>query len=152
MEIFEKRLRTFKPGFSEMFYPEKNWLLNQTFFHSKYWFRKSRLITSTKLSQLTTDPSTFFSTSDMDKFKKIRWHHWKQRLKISLKCQIWRWYVLSERKYSSGKLRKIRRLYGGGQVYCARHQTNVCNISRLWGAIISLVFNKSLSNLALYQY
>ena len=70
MEIFEKRLRTFKPGFSELFYPEKNWLLNQTFFHSKYWFRKSRLITSTKLSQLTTDPSTFFSTSDMDKFKK----------------------------------------------------------------------------------
>ena len=38
---------------------------------------------STELSDLTTDPSTFFSTSDMDKFKRIRLHHWKERLKIS---------------------------------------------------------------------
>ena len=29
------------------------------------------------------------------------------------------------------------------------HHTNVCKISRLWGAISSLFFNKSLSNLAI---
>ena len=29
------------------------------------------------------------------------------------------------------------------------HHTNVCKISRLWGAISLLVFNKSLSNLAI---
>ena len=37
---------------------------------------------------------------------------------------------------------------GGGQV-CAPHHTNVCKISRLWGFMSSLIFNKSLSNLAL---
>ena len=38
-------------------------------------------------------------------------------------------------------------LYGGGQV-CAAHHTNVCKFSRLFRAVSSLVFNKSLSNLA----
>ena len=39
-------------------------------------------------------------------------------------------------------------LYGGGQV-CAAHHTNVCKFSRLFRAVSSLVFNKSLSNLAI---
>ena len=38
-------------------------------------------------------------------------------------------------------------LCGGGQV-CAAHHTNVCKFSRLFRAVSSLVFNKSLSNLA----
>ena len=37
---------------------------------------------------------------------------------------------------------------GEGQV-CAPHHTNVCKISPLWGFMSSLIFNKSLSNLAL---
>ena len=41
-----------------------------------------------------------------------------------------------------------RRLHGEGQVFCLPPYTSVCEISRLWEAISSLVFNKSLSNLA----
>ena len=31
---------------------------------------------------IVTDLCTVFSTFDMDKLGKIRWHHWKQRFKI----------------------------------------------------------------------
>ena len=62
--------------------------------------------------------------------------------------------LLSERRYSFAKLKKFTDLYGWGggggwgQVF-APHHTNVCTISRLWGFMSSLIFNKSLSNLAL---
>ena len=65
--------------------------------------------------------------------------------------------LLSERRYSFAKLKKFTDLYGWGggegeggegQV-CAPHHTNVCKISPLWGFMSSLIFNKSLSNLAL---
>ena len=46
--------------------------------------------------------------------------------------------LLSERRYSFAKLQ-----------LCAPHHTNVCKISRLWGFISSLIFDKSLSNLAI---
>ena len=32
---------------------------------------------------IVTDLCTVFSTFDMDKLGKIRWHHWKQRFKIN---------------------------------------------------------------------
>ena len=41
---------------------------------------------------------------------------------------------------------------GGGREkgkFVPPHHTNVCKISRLWGFMSSLIFNKSLSNLAL---
>ena len=53
------------------------------------------------------------------------------------------------RKIQLRKVAKIyRRLYGGGQV-CAPHHTNVRKISWLWEGVSSLVFNKSLKNLAI---
>ena len=38
---------------------------------------------------------------------------------------------------------------GGGGSSFRPHHTNVCKISRLWGAVSSMVVNKSLSNLAI---
>ena len=42
-------------------------------------------------------------------------------------------------------------VWWGGASLCPHH-TNVCKSSRLWGALSSLVFNKSLSNLAIFTY
>ena len=84
----------------------------------------NKILTKNKI-----DTSTVFSTFDMDKLEKIRRHHWKERLKIS-----------KITKFESFEDLQV----GGGFV---RH-TNVCKISRLWGAIFSLSFSKSLSNLA----
>ena len=63
--------------------------------------------------------------------------------------------LLSERRYRFAKLKKFTDLYGwggGGREkgkFVPPHHTNVCKISRLWGFMSSLIFNKSLSNLAL---
>ena len=38
----------------------------------------NKILTKNKI-----DPSTVFSTFDMDKLEKIRRHHWKERLKIN---------------------------------------------------------------------
>ena len=83
----------------------------------------------------------FFSTFHMDT-GIIPQHHWKERLKIE-NCQIWKWYVLilRERMYGGG----------GGGGWCKfvppTIQTSVKIRVLIWGAISSLVFNKSLSNL-----
>ena len=62
--------------------------------------------------------------------------------------------LLSERRYSFAKLGKFTDCMvgvggGGGGELCPPPQTNVCKISRLWGFISSLIFDKSLSNLAI---
>ena len=61
--------------------------------------------------------------------------------------------LLSERRYNFAKLGKFTDLYVGGrgreQVCAPPYHTNVCKISRLWGFISSLLFNKSLSNWAI---
>ena len=67
------------------------------------------------------------------------------------------WYVLSVRRYSFVKLWKFTYICtlrtGGGWegeskfVPGPQCQANACKISRLWGVISSLVFNKSVSKL-----
>ena len=44
--------------------------------------------------------------------------------------------------------RKVAKIYRPWCL-CPAHHTNVCKISRLWGAVSLLVFNNSLSNLAI---
>ena len=69
---------------------------------------------------------------EFNKLGKICRQHGKERLKIS-------------KIVSSAKSRN----FTDGDI-CAPHHTNVCKISRLCGgAISSIVFNKSLSNLAI---
>ena len=81
----------------------------------------------------------------MDKLGKIRRHYWKLKLVKLPNLTVIR---LKREKTKLRKVAKIyRHLYVGEQV-SALHYTNVCKISRLWGAVSSLVFNKSLSNLA----
>ena len=82
----------------------------------------------------------------MDKLGKIRRHYWKLKLVKLPNLTVIR---LKREKTKLRKVAKIyRHLYVGEQV-SALHYTNVCKISRLWGAVSSLVFNKSLSNLAI---
>ena len=38
----------------------------------------------------------------------------------------------------------------GGWLKLAPHHTNICKFSQFWGAVSSTVFNKSLSNLAIF--
>ena len=79
---------------------------------------------------------------ECNKLGKICRQHGKERLKIS-------------KIVSSAKSRNFTDVCivgrGGGRGHiCAPHHTNVCKISRLCGgAISSIVFNKSLSNLAI---
>ena len=81
----------------------------------------------------------------MDKLGKIRRHYWKLKL---VKLPTLAVIRLKREKTKLRKVAKIyRHLYVGEQV-SVLHYTNVCKISRLWGAVSSLVFNKSLSNLA----
>ena len=88
---------------------------------------------------LKTVPRFFFSNFDKNKLGKPVDTTGKSALKSTqLICKIWKWLVLSERRYSSAKLRKFMDVH-----------TNVCKISRLWGAVSSMVVNKSLSNLAI---
>ena len=90
----------------------------------------------------------FFLTFTMEKMENLSTP--LERAPISVNCQIWKWYVLSERRYSSAKCANIyRRLYDGERAsLCSQHK-NVFKISRFWGAISSLVFDKSLSNFAI---
>ena len=101
-----------------------------------------------------TFPS-FFPTFYIDMLGRISRHHWKEHFKIterpSLKVIRLKWV-----KIQLSKVAKIyRRLYGGrgGGVICVpnlpSHHTKVCKMSRLWGAISSEVFHKSLSSLAI---
>ena len=61
----------------------------------------------------------------------------------SLRAIYWKLAKIYDREIA----KFYRRLYGGGQV-CAPNHTNVCNISRLCGAVSSSVSNISPSNLA----
>ena len=101
--------------------------------------------------------TSVFSTFDMDQSGKIRRLHWNERLKISEIAKS-----ESDTSYASEDIalsKDCRRSFvwwggegGGGGVgwqVCSPHHTNVCKISRLWEAISSLVFNNSLSNLAI---
>ena len=102
--------------------------------------------------------TSVFSTFDMDQSGKIRRLHWSERLKISEIAKS-----ESDTSYASEDIalsKDCRRSFvwwggeggGGGGVgwqVCSPHHTNVCKISRLWEAISSLVFNNSLSNLAI---
>ena len=45
--------------------------------------RKNYATVEIHLESDSTDPSTVFSTFNMDKFGKIPWHHWKEHLKMS---------------------------------------------------------------------
>ena len=110
---------------------------------------------------LKTVPRFFFSNFDKNKLGKPVDTTGKSALKSTqLICKIWKWLVLSERRYSSAKLWKFMDVYmvvvvvagrqgGGGEASFRPHHTNVCKISRLWGAVSSMVVNKSLSNLAI---
>ena len=101
--------------------------------------------------------TSVFSTFDMDQSGKIRRLHWNERLKISEIAKS-----ESDTSYASEDIalsKDCRRSFvwwggegeGGGVGWqvCSPHHTNVCKISRLWEAISSLVFNNSLSNLAI---
>ena len=114
---------------------------------------KSRPCVHTSLNPLnhpspSIDLFTVFSTFDMDKFGKSVDTTGKSALML-LKLPNLKVIRLKRAKIQVRKVAKIyRRWYGGGQV-CVFHHTNVCKISRLRGAISSLIFNKSLSNLAI---
>lgn len=59
----------------------------------------------------------FFSTSDMNKLRKIRRRHWEVRLNIS-KLAKFESECLRERRYSEAKLRKFKDVCmgrGGGE-------------------------------------
>ena len=101
--------------------------------------------------------TSVFSTFDMDQSGKIRRLHWNERLKISEIAKS-----ESDASYASEDIalsKDCRRSFvwwggegGGGGVgwqVCSPNHTNVCKISRLWEAISSLVFNNSLSSLAI---
>ena len=63
-------------------------------------------------------------------------------------CQVWKWNVLSEQRYTYAKLRKFTAVVWWGESLYPHH-TNFSKILRLWGAISLLVLNKSISNLAI---
>ena len=113
-------------------------LFSLIFLYLCFWVWQNDNELKTKGNKILTknkiDPSTVFSTFDMDKLEKIRRRHWKERLKINKITKLERFEDL----HVGG---------GGGGEGHVRH-TNVCKISRLWGAIFSLSFSKSLSNLA----
>ena len=66
----------------------------------------------------------FFSTSDMNKLRKIRRRHWEVRLNIS-KLAKFESDCLRERRYSEAKLRKFK------DVCMGRGGGGVCTIQRL---------------------
>ena len=81
------------------------------------------------------DLFTVFSTFYMDQLGKIRRHHWKGRLKIS------------KMVFGEQVAKMYRRLFGGGQA-CVPHHTNVCKISRLWGAVYRIYSKKRPSRIS----
>ena len=70
--------------------------------------------------------------------------------KRSLKLEITKFKgdTSKEREEIALQSREILQTFVTGGHELAPHHTNICKISRLWGAISSLVFNKSFSNLA----
>ena len=61
---------------------------------------------------LKTVPRSFFSNFDKNKLGKPVDTTGKSALKSTqLICKIWKWFVLSERRYSSAKLRKFMDVY-----------------------------------------
>ena len=66
----------------------------------------------------------FFSTFDMDKFGKIRRHHWKGRLKIS-KISKFESDLLKSYKDTAPQSREILQtfVWGGGGAQTFRHPT-----------------------------
>ena len=95
----------------------------------------------------------------MDQLQKICWHHWKERQKISkiAKFESDTSYVSDDIAPQSCKnLQMFVWWWGGGDggtgvQVCALYHTKVCKILQLWGAIFSLAFTKSLSNLVILQ-
>ena len=91
----------------------------------------------------------FFSTFDMDKFGKIRRHHWKGRLKIS-KISKFESDLLKSYKDTAPQSREILQTFvwgegGGGTNFSPPHHTNLSKFSQLtWGAISSLARDVSL--------
>ena len=90
----------------------------------------------------------FFSTFDMDKFGKIRRHHWKGRLKIS-KISKFESDLLTSYKDTAPQSREILQTFvwggGGGQNFSPPPQTTPPKFSQLtWGAISSLARDVSL--------
>ena len=81
--------------------------------------------------------SQIFSTFDMDKLGKIRGHHRKERLKISIvpqSCEILQTFVRA----------------GGGHKL-APHHANICKFSQLCGALpFTLQFGKFTNVKALF--
>ena len=53
------------------------------------------------------DPSTVFSTFDMDQLGKIRRHHWKDCLKISKLAEFYDRYVLASEDIASQSCRVV---------------------------------------------
>ena len=88
---------------------------------------------------LKTFPRFLFSNFDKNKLGKPVDTTGKSALKSTqLICKIWKWLVLSQRRYSSAKLRKFMDVYmvvvvvagrqeggGGGQVFVPTKQTSV---------------------------
>ena len=100
------------------------------------------------------NPSTVFSTFDMDKLVKIQGHHWKKHLKISELAKFESDnYVLGERRYNAAKLGKFTYVCILGSNFALLpplpQHTNVCKLSQLWGTKSSTVVKKSFSNLAI---
>ena len=80
---------------------------------SLFWNTNMAAVTSCENTLLgypasVINPSTVFSTFDVDKLVKIQGHHWKKHLKISeLATFESDKYVLGERRYNAAKLGKF---------------------------------------------
>ena len=97
----------------------------------------------------------------MDKLRKIRQYHWKERPNIGKIAEFENDTSYASEDIAPQSCENLQVcLYGRGKVGWGpslpppppppphTHHTNVCKISRLWEAVSSLVFNKWLSNLA----
>ena len=77
---------------------------------SLFWNTNMAAVTSCENTLLgypasVINPSTVFSTFDVDKLGKIQGHHWKKHLKISELAKFESDnYVLGERRYNAAKL------------------------------------------------
>ena len=126
---------------------------------SLFWNTNMAAVTSCENTLLgypasVINPSTVFSTFDMDKLVKIQGHHWKKHLKISELAKFESDnYVLGERRYNAAKLGKFTYvcILGSNFALLPRlpQHTNVCKLSQLWGTKSSTVVKKSFSNLAI---
>ena len=85
-----------------------------------------------------------------NKLGKIRRHHWKENLNISNIAKFESDTSLASKEIA---LQSFENLHSNfcmvGDRHVCPHHTNVCKILRLWRAVSSLVFNKSISNLVI---